>query len=137
MRAIALATTLHRGQVDKAGKPYIEHPLRVMQSVEGGETEKTVAVLHDVLEDTPITYEDLRREFGETVADAVKALSRNDGEDYFDFIKRLKSNAIAVSVKRADLKDNMDLSRLTHLTEQDMMRYEKYARALAMLESDW
>jgi (p)ppGpp synthase/HD superfamily hydrolase len=133
-QAIQLATQLHEGQVDKAGKNYIEHPLRVMNSVEG-EVEKMVAVLHDTLEDTAITFEELETLFGTVVASAVAALSRKDGEEYFDFIHRLKENPIAVKVKIADLKDNMDLSRLDKVSDHDLQRYAKYEKALQMLTS--
>jgi GTP diphosphokinase / guanosine-3',5'-bis(diphosphate) 3'-diphosphatase len=133
-QAIQLATHLHAGQVDKAGKPYIEHPLRVMASVTE-ETEKIVAVLHDTLEDTSLTVEAIDHLFGPDVAFAVKALSKLDGEDYFSFIKRVQLNAIAVKVKLADLKDNMDLSRLEKVTDRDLLRHAKYKEALKILEA--
>lgn len=132
--AIQLATQLHDGQVDKAGRNYIEHPLRVMNAVEG-EVEKIVAVLHDTLEDTAITFEELETRFGTVVASAVTALSRQKSEEYFDFIQRLKENPIAVQVKIADLKDNMDLSRLEKISDDDLKRNMKYKKALEMLES--
>ncbi|MBD1911467.1 MULTISPECIES: HD domain-containing protein [unclassified Leptolyngbya] len=131
-QAIQLATRLHAGQVDKAGEDYIQHPLRVMNAVEG-ETTKIVAVLHDTLEDTPITFEELEGQFGSDVASAVQALTRLEGEDYFDFIERVKQNAIATTVKIADLKDNMNLSRMATITEKDLARHEKYKKALQLL----
>ena len=131
-QAIHLATSYHEGQVDKAGKPYIEHPLRVMNAVEG-ETEKIVAVLHDTLEDTDITLGEIESDFGAEVAAAILALTRNKDEDYFDFICRVKGNAIATKVKIADLQDNMDLSRLPAVTEQDRLRTSKYEKALTVL----
>lgn len=131
-QAIQLATQLHAGQVDKAGKDYIEHPLRVMHSV-NGDTEKIVAVLHDTLEDTAITFEELENLFGSVIASAVKTLSKAEGEDYFDFIKRVKQNPIAVTVKVADLQDNLDASRLETITEKDLKRFEKYQKALRLL----
>ncbi|UBF25477.1 HD domain-containing protein [Kovacikia minuta CCNUW1] len=133
--AVELATQLHSGQVDKAGKDYIEHPLRVMGLVEG-ETEKIIAVLHDTLEDTHITFEALEARFGTTVAVAVKTLSRLEGEDYFEFIQRVKQNPIAATVKIADLQDNMNLSRLQTVTEADLIRNEKYQKALSLLMRD-
>lgn len=132
-QAIHLATQLHAGQVDKAGKDYIQHPLRVMDTV-AGETEKIVAVLHDTLEDTSITFEELERQFGEIVANAVQTLSRLKQEDYFDFIERVKGNAIAAKVKIADLHDNMNLSRLNTVTQKDLDRVAKYQKALQMLQ---
>ncbi len=133
-QAIQLATKLHAGQTDKAGKDYIEHPLRVMAAVDS-EVEKIVAVLHDTLEDTPITFAELESQFGTVVAVAIQALSKQHGEDYCDFIKRLKENPIAAKVKIADLKDNMDLSRLEKFTEADLRRTTKYQKALEILES--
>jgi len=132
-QAIQLATRLHAGQVDKAGEDYIQHPLRVMQAVDG-ETAKIVAVLHDTLEDTAIALSDLEESFGSEVAAAVQALTRSPEEDYFDFIRRVKQNAIATAVKVADLHDNMNLSRLPTVTEKDMARYAKYQKALELLQ---
>jgi (p)ppGpp synthase/HD superfamily hydrolase len=131
-QAIELATRLHAGQVDKAGEDYIHHPLRVMNAV-NGETEKIVAVLHDTLEDTPVTLAELEHLFGEAIASAVNALSRSDGEDYFEFIERVKQNSIAVTVKIADLQDNMNLSRIATITERDRARQKKYQKALSLL----
>lgn len=131
-QAIGLATSCHQGQVDKAGRPYIEHPLRVMNAVEG-EVEKIVAVLHDTLEDTTITVEEIDASFGAEVAQAIVALTRSGDEDYFDFIRRVKQNEIAAKVKIADLQDNMDLSRLSVVMEKDRIRQAKYEKALAML----
>lgn len=132
-QAIQLATRLHAGQVDKAGEDYIQHPLRVMNGVEG-ETAKIVAVLHDTLEDTDITFEELETTFGQEIAIAVQTLSRLEGEDYFDFIERVKGNAIAIKVKIADLKDNMNLNRIATITEKDLIRIEKYKKALQLLQ---
>jgi len=131
-QAIQLATQLHAGQVDKAGEDYIHHPLRVMRAVEG-ETAKIVAVLHDTLEDTAMTLPELENTFGLEVAQVVHTLTRSPGEDYFDFIQRVKGNAIARAVKIADLHDNMNLSRLPAITEKDLARNEKYRKALALL----
>lgn len=134
-QAIQLATQLHAGQVDKAGEDYIKHPLRVMAAVKD-ETEKIVAVLHDTLEDTEITFTELEATFGTVVADAVQALSKQRGEDYFAFIDRVKQNPIAVKVKIADLQDNSNLSRLPAISGQDLQRVEKYQQALNMLKAD-
>jgi (p)ppGpp synthase/HD superfamily hydrolase len=133
-QAIRLATHLHAGQVDKAGKDYIEHPLRVMNSVEG-ETEKIVAVLHDTLEDTTITLEELEHLFGPVVALAIKALTREEDEDYFGFIHRVKTNEIAVQVKIADLNDNLDLGRLEQVSDRDLKQNAKYEKALKILNA--
>jgi (p)ppGpp synthase/HD superfamily hydrolase len=132
-QAIQLATRLHNGQVDKAGERYIEHPLRVMNAVDG-ETEKIVAVLHDTVEDTGVTITELEDLFGSLVAAAVEALTRLAGEDYFDFVRRVKQNPIAAKVKVADIKDNMNLTRLKTISDQDLRRNEKYKEALSILQ---
>ena len=130
--AIALAAQCHAGQVDKAGKPYILHPLRVMLAVHG-EPERIAAVLHDTVEDCGLELGLIRHRFGAEVADAVDCLTRRDGEDYMAFIARCKANPIARAVKDADLQDNMDLSRLVNVTAKDLDRYRKYGEARALL----
>ena len=128
-KAIALAVIHHKGQTDKAGKPYIEHPLRLMNQVES-EDEKIVAVLHDIVEDTDVSLDDLRDEgFSEEVLSAIECVTKQDGEDYDSFIERISFNPLAVKVKLADLEDNMDLTRLPEVTEKDLERVEKYKRA--------
>ncbi len=127
--AIALAARAHAGQVDKAGAPYILHPLRVMMRV-GSLEQKMAAVLHDVVEDSDTTLQDLARAgFAPAVVRAVGALTKGAGEDYIDFVRRAARDPIARHVKLADLEDNMDLSRLPAPTEQDHARIEKYRRA--------
>lgn len=133
-RAIAIATDAHAGQQDKAGAPYITHPLRVSRGLTG--EAKIVAVLHDILEDTPWTLEQLRAEgFGPAVLSGVDALTRRPGEDYFDLVKRAAADPIGRVVKRADLADNMDVSRLGEMTETDETRLKKYRSALAILDA--
>ena len=129
-RAILLATQAHaeKGQKDKAGKPYILHPLRMMLRMRT-EAEMTAAVLHDVVEDTGWTLDALRGEgFPEEVIEAVDCLTQREGEAYEDFIERLKPNIIARRVKLADLEDNMDVKRITQLSERDAQRINKYLR---------
>lgn len=134
--AIALAVEAHRGQVDKAGEPYILHPLRVMLACKG-EAKRIAAVLHDTVEDSGLEISLIRHRFGAEVADAVDCLSRRDGETYTDFIERCRSNPIARSVKLADLADNMDLSRLgREPTITDAQRQQKYAEAVNALWRD-
>ena len=119
-KAVSIAKLAHQGQVDKAGVDYINHPLRVMDAVEE-EKEKIVAVLHDVVEDSEITLEDLRKHgFDDEVVIAVGCLTRLPGESYEKFIGRIKSNRLARNVKLQDLKDNMDLSRLETVSEKDL-----------------
>ena len=132
-RAIELAKQHHEGQTDKAGKPYIEHPLRVMSQVES-EEEKIVAVLHDIVEDTDISLDDLRNEgFSEKVVSAVECLTKQDGENYDSYIERISFNPLAVKIKLADLEDNRDLTRLPEVTDKDLERIEKYDKALEKL----
>jgi (p)ppGpp synthase/HD superfamily hydrolase len=127
--AIALATEAHRGQQDKAGQPYILHPLRVMFRVETAE-ERMVAVLHDVVEDTPITLEELRaRGFSERVVAAVDGLTRRVGESYEAFVARSAADPLARRVKLADLEDNMDVRRLSTFGPRDAERMARYVKA--------
>lgn len=129
-----VASMAHRGQVDKMGTAYIEHPRAVASFVET-ETEKTVALLHDVLEDTYLTEDDLRPVFGDEITDAVVALTRNDGEEYFAYIRRVKQNPLAIRVKLADLKHNTDRSRIDEPKESDFLRWDKYKKAMEILRS--
>lgn len=132
-KAILIATNAHQGQTDKAGQPYILHPLRVMLS-RINETERICAVLHDVIEDTDITLEYLRNEgFSEEVLYALDSLTRRCDETYDEFIGRVISNRIACNVKLADLCDNMDLTRIKKPTEEDYQRIEKYRKAAARI----
>src|SRR5215217_9307971 len=109
--AIKLALEKHHGQTDKAGEPYILHPLRVMAQMQT-EVEQIVAVLHDVVEDSDVTLDDLRRMgYSEEIVTAIDHLSRRDGESYDNFIQRIKPNPLALRVKLGDLRDNMDLRR--------------------------
>jgi (p)ppGpp synthase/HD superfamily hydrolase len=136
-RAIAIATEAHAGQVDKAGAPYISHPLRVMR-VQDSEEARIVAVLHDVVEDcSGWTFKRLEGEgFSPQVIEALRLVTKIDGEDYSDFVLRAAGNPISRAVKLADLKDNMDLSRIAHVTDRDLERIEKYRRAVALLEAE-
>lgn len=136
--ALILAAQNHRNQFDKAGKPYILHPLRVMFNLgpDASENERIAAILHDIVEDTPITLENLREMgFCEEVVEAVDHLTKNaEGKaDYQKAIERVARNPIAVEVKIADLTDNSDASRIENPTEKDRARIEKYARALEFL----
>ena len=132
-RAIQIAVEAHRGQKDKAGAPYILHPLRVMMSF-NSEKEMTVAVLHDVIEDSDWTAEQLRDEgFSKEIILAVECVTKRKGESYEDFVERSKRNPIARKVKIADLEDNMNIFRIGKLTEDDLKRLERYHRAWQML----
>lgn len=134
-RAIELATVAHEGQVDKAGKPYIEHCRRVMDAVDG-EHEKISAVLHDVIEDTDVSLQDLMElGFDQAVIDAVDALTKRRGETRLQAAARAATNPIALRVKLADNADNMDLSRIKNPTEKDHARMVEYRRVRDFLVS--
>lgn len=133
-RAKAIATSAHEGQVDKAGKPYIDHPMRVMNMGKTVE-EKIAGVLHDVVEDSDWTFEMLEKEgIPKDVMDALRCVTKlSEDEDYDHFIERVKTNPLAVKVKINDLKDNMDITRLGEVTEKDLARLNKYIRAYRQL----
>lgn len=132
-KAIRIALCAHMYQKDKAGAPYILHPLRVMFAMEN-DAERIAAVLHDVVEDSAVTIEDLKSEgISEEVCFAVAAVTKQKGELYNDYLKRVKDNPIALKIKLADLKDNMDLGRIAHPTEKDLKRIKKYKKALTYL----
>ena len=132
-RAIAIAAESHSGQTDKGGAPYILHPLRVMLRVEG-EVARMAAVLHDVVEDTDWTLDDLRAEgFGESVVAAVDALTRRPGEVYLDFCRRAARNEVARRVKLADIDDNLDPLRVAALPEDARSLSDRYRKARAIL----
>ena len=132
-KAIIIAVSAHQGQVDKGGNPYILHPLAVMLSLED-EIERICAVLHDVIEDTDITLEYLKNEgFSNEVLTALDALSRRKDESYDEFIDRIINNKIACHVKLADLKHNMDLSRIKQPSQKDYDRIKKYQKAVKAL----
>lgn len=132
--AIKLATDAHAGQVDKGGQPYILHPLRVMLAMAITD-ERIVAVLHDVVEDTDVCCDHLYwvHGFKPDIVTAIAALTRRNGEDYFDFIRRVAANSIARAVKIADLRDNLDPSRPLPDDPNSRARAQKYRRALSML----
>jgi (p)ppGpp synthase/HD superfamily hydrolase len=132
-RAIELAARAHAGQVDKAGQPYVLHPLRLMLGVRTPH-ERMAAVLHDIVEDTDVTFEDLAAEgFPAEVVAAVRALTKTDGEKRVDAAKRAAADPIARVVKLADVADNMDLSRIAEPTQKDFDRLEEYEQVRAIL----
>jgi len=134
-RALSIASTAHTGQVDKAGQPYVLHPLRVMLRLTDPDA-RIVAALHDVVEDTDVTLDDLRAEgFSPAVLAGVDAVTRRNEETYDEFLLRAAADPIGRQVKRADLQDNLDPTRLPNPTERDLRRLEKYRRALATLDA--
>ncbi len=133
-RAVAIAAEAHSGQVDKAGAPYILHPLRLLLRMATNE-ERIVAVLHDVVEDSEWSFDRLRAEgFSEIVIEGVDSVTRRQGETYQEFVLRGGRNPLGRRVKLADLRDNSDLSRITNPTKKDRDRVAKYQRAMALLE---
>ena len=131
--AILLAVSAHRGRKDKAGEVYILHPLRVMLRMKT-EEEGTVAVLHDVIEDTNYSVKDLRKAgYSQKILRSLDYLTRRDHEEYDQFIRRVKRDPLARKVKIADIEDNLDLARIKHPKKSDFARMEKYRRALSEL----
>jgi len=132
-RAIEIAARAHAGQCDKAGQPYILHPLRLMLAVDGLPA-RIAAVLHDVIEDTAVSIDDLRAEgFHPDVLNAVLALTKLPGEARIDAAARAAAHPIARNVKLADVTDNMDLSRIPNPTEKDYARLKEYEQVRALL----
>ena len=136
-RAKEIARAAHEGQVDKAGKPYIEHPMRVMNMGKSME-EKIAGILHDVVEDSEWTFEMLEKEgIPKDVMDALRCVTKlSEDEDYDHFIARVKTNPLAIKVKLNDLKDNMDITRLEEVTGKDLARLNKYIRAYRQLKEE-
>ena len=134
-KAMTFAYKAHEGQVDKGGVPYIFHPFHVAEQMHT-EAEVCVALLHDVIEDTDYTEEDIRKlGFSEEIIEAVVAMTKLPGENYMDYIRRLKQNAIARAVKAEDIKHNTDKTRLPGDSEYNSRLLEKYAAAKELLES--
>lgn len=129
-RAIAIALDAHRNQKDRNNKPYILHPLHLMHQMDD-ETEMIAAVLHDVLEDSDMTLDELRRQgFAATVIEAVALLTHDkEAMSYEEYVQRIKPNPLARKIKLADLAHNMDLRRVDHLDDADLRRFKKYHRA--------
>jgi (p)ppGpp synthase/HD superfamily hydrolase len=136
----------HKGQCDKGGNAYFLHPFRVSQEVKNHFTWKhtdfdkfiaeCVALLHDVIEDSDITADDLTNEgFEHAIVNRVVRMTRNEGESYMDYIKRIGEDNICRLVKMCDLKDNMDITRLEKLTDDDLARLKKYHKAYKYLNS--
>lgn len=134
-KAYEIAKKAHLGQIDKAGEDYIKHPEKVASFVNSDE-EKAVAYLHDVIEDTELTLEDLREYgFSEGVLKAVDVITKKKGQDHQTYLNSVKENKLARVVKLADLRHNSDLTRLIDITEKDRERKEKYQKAIDFLKS--
>ena len=132
-KAMKIAFTAHKEQVDKSGLPYIFHPFHLAEQME---TEETVcaALLHDVAEDTEITLEELQKEgFPRQVLAALALLTHDEAVPYMEYVAKVKENPVARAVKLADLRHNSDLTRLDYVDEKAKERAEKYKAAMALL----
>ncbi len=133
-KAIKLCFAAHEGQKDKSGLPYVLHPIHLAEQMDD-EASTIAALLHDVVEDTDYTFEDLEQmDFPKDAMDAIRLLTHDDDVDYMDYVREIKTNPIATKVKLADLAHNSDASRLPdEPTEKDVERFEKYRRARGIL----
>ena len=130
--ALQIAQKAHAGQVDKAGKDYILHPMTVASYMDT-DIEKTIAYLHDVLEDTDVTVDALRKIFPNEIVDTLITLTHKKDESYFEYIQRVSKSKLAKKVKVADLLHNLDITRIKEPTKQDYERLEKYKKAILYL----
>ena len=131
--AMNICWEAHKGQLDKSGMPYVFHPFHLMEQMET-EEELCVALLHDVVEDSEMTFEELEKAgFPKTVLEALRLMTHDDDTPYLEYVERLKSNPLARKVKLADLKHNSTLERLPAVTEKDLARHEKYQKAMQIL----
>ena len=133
-KAMKIAFEAHKNQTDKNGIPYIYHPVHLAEQMDSENT-ICVALLHDVVEDTSMTFEDLQAEgFSPEIIDSLKLLTHDDAVPYMEYVKEIKKNPIATKVKLADLRHNSDLTRLDKVNEKALKRVEKYKKAIEMLE---
>lgn len=138
-KAIIFAVTRHQGQLDKGGMPYIEHPIRVMIDCHST-VEKIVAILHDVVEDTDATFEDIRNlcngeTIADTIVDAVRAITKTSDTTYDEYLEGVKANPVALSVKIADIRDNLSPMRQYRLPHDKQAQLKaKYLKALTILQ---
>ena len=134
--ALMKATEWHFGQFDKGGNPYILHPLKVMYYLKTEDEElQCIALLHDVVEDCGVTYQQLRDlGFSERVIDGIKGMTKLPGETYDEAMARIMSNIDSVKVKLCDLRHNSDIRRLKGVTEKDIKRIEKYQKMYSVLK---
>ena len=127
-----IAYDAHHGQLDKSGVPYVYHPIHLAEQMQT-EDECIVALLHDVVEDTDVTFEQLEKEFSDNVIQALRLLTHDDSVPYMDYVRKIKDNSIAKNVKLADLHHNSDVTRLDKMSEKDKLRNEKYNEAMKIL----
>lgn len=136
-KALALCFEAHKDQKDKSGLPYVFHPFHLAEQMTDEDT-VAAALLHDVAEDTDVTFDDMRKMgFHEPVIEALRLLTHDDGTPYMDYVARIKPNPIARAVKLADLAHNSDMTRFApeQITQRDIDRAEKYAKAIEFLKS--
>ena len=132
--ALKLCFEAHKNQTDKSGMPYVFHPFHLAEQMDTEET-TIVALLHDLVEDTEYTIEDLTNMgFDKTITDAIALMTHARNIDYMDYVRMIKGNPVAKAVKMADLKHNSDLTRLDIVDEKVLRRREKYLKAIALLE---
>ena len=131
--ASKIAYKAHEGQTDKAGVPYIFHPIHIAEQMDSEES-CVVALLHDVIEDSNITLEILSKYFNDDIITALRVLTKKENDDYLMYIKRVKTNKLATKVKIKDLEHNRDLTRLDEVTDKDRKRSLKYWEAIRYLE---
>jgi (p)ppGpp synthase/HD superfamily hydrolase len=135
-RALQIAVKAHAGAKDKAGAPYIFHPIRVMMRCRTDDA-KIVALLHDVVEDTDVTFDDLSAEgFSEKVLAALRFVTHFEEDSYDAYVEKIAANPIAVEVKLADLEDNSDIRRLKMMDQNSAERFAKYLRAYRFLTGE-
>lgn len=133
-QAMKLCYNAHHGQTDKTGLPYVFHPMHLAEQMTD-EITTVAALLHDVVEDTPYTLDDLKAMgFPNPVLEALALLTHDPVEPYMDYVRRIAANPVAKAVKLADLRHNSDLSRLDVLDERALARQQKYLAAMALLE---
>ena len=134
-KAMKLCFAAHKEQLDKSGIPYVFHPIHLAEQMQDEET-TVVALLHDVVEDTELTLQDLAEMgFSKAVIEAVGLMTHAPGVAYMDYVAEIAKNPIASAVKLADLRHNSDLTRLDHVDAKAIERVEKYKKAMALLES--
>ena len=134
-KAMIIAYNAHKNQVDRAGVPYIYHPIHLAEQMDT-ETECIVALLHDVVEDTDVTFANLEKYFSKEIIDILKLLTHDKSIDYLDYIQKIKDNPIAKKIKIADIIHNSDETRLDKITPKDIIRRNKYQKALMLLEEN-
>lgn len=135
-KAMKLCFEAHKEQTDKSGMPYVFHPFYLASQMTD-ETSTVVALLHDVVEDTEITFEDLKQmAFPDEVIEALALLTHEEDVPYMEYVEKIKENETAKKVKLADLKHNSDLSRLDEITPKALERQQKYLSAIKFLEEE-